>query len=226
MQPCEVQDLGRISWSAANALQSRLVEDRKAGRIPDQLLLCEHPPVVTLGRNAKAEHVLASPDILRRAGIEVHETNRGGDVTFHGPGQLVAYPVLDLNEWRRDVHAYVRALEETVILTLAQFGIKGERSAVNSGVWVRQGETEAKICAVGVHISRWVTSHGLALNVSTNLDYFRYIVPCGLAHPVTSMERIGMRPSRSDVAAALIGQFGFVFEKHIAVPETVGERIP
>lgn len=226
MQLCEVQELGRISWSAANALQSRLVEDRQARRIPDQLLLCEHPPVVTLGRNAKAEHVLASPEVLRRAGIEIHETNRGGDVTFHGPGQLVAYPILDLNEWRRDVHAYVRALEETVIRTLEQFGIVGERSAINSGVWVREGEMEAKICAVGVHLGRWVTSHGLALNITTDLDYFRYIVPCGLAHPVTSMERIGMRPSCSDVAAALIGHFSSVFEKHIAVPETVGERIP
>lgn len=227
MRLCEVQDLGRISWSAANALQSKLVEDRKAGRIPDRLLLCEHPPVVTLGRNAKFEHVLAPPEVLRRAGIEMHETNRGGDVTFHGPGQLVAYPILDLNEWKRDVHAYVRALEETAIRTLAEFGIAGERSEINSGVWVREpGGALAKICAVGVHISRWVSSHGLALNVSTDLDYFRYIVPCGLPHPVTSMARLGVRPDLAPVAHEFTRQFANVFEKQIAVPETVGETIP
>jgi lipoyl(octanoyl) transferase len=227
MRVCEVQDLGRISWSAANARQSRLVEQRRAGRIPDQLLLCEHPPVVTLGRNAKPEHVLASPEILRRAGIAVEETNRGGGVTFHGPGQLVAYPILDLNEWKRDVRAYVQALEETVIRTLAEFGIAGERSAVNPGVWVREANGSlAKICAVGVHISRWVTSHGLALNVSTDLDYFRYIVPCGLPHPVTSMKRLGVRAAWDQAAAAFCRQFASVFERRIAVPETVGERIP
>lgn len=227
MHPCEVQDLGRISWSAANALQSRLAEDRKAGRIPDRLLLCEHPPVVTLGRNAQARHLLATPEILRRAGIAVHETNRGGDVTFHGPGQLVAYPILDLNDWKRDVHAYVRALEETAIRTLADFGVSGERSAINSGVWVRESNGAlAKICAVGVHISRWVTSHGLALNVSTDLDYFRYIVPCGLPHPVTSMERLGVRVGLEEVADAFSRRFAAVFERQIAVPEPVGERIP
>lgn len=226
MHPCEVQDLGRIGWSAADALQARLAEDRQAGRIPDQLLLCEHPPTVTLGRNAKSQHVLASPEILRRAGIAVHETNRGGDVTFHGPGQLVAYPILDLNGWKRDVHAYVRALEETAIRTLADSGVAGGRSDINSGVWVREANGAlAKICAVGVHIGRWVTSHGLALNVSTDLDYFRYIVPCGLPQPVTSMERLGIRADFQQVAAALTHHFASVFERHIAVPETVGERI-
>jgi lipoyl(octanoyl) transferase len=227
MRLCEVQDLGRISWSAADALQARLVEDRKAKRIPDQLLVCEHPPVVTMGRNAKAEHVLASPDVLRRAGIEVHETNRGGDVTFHGPGQLVVYPILDLNDWKRDVHAYVRAIEETVIGALGDFGIRGERSTINSGVWVRgEDGALAKICAVGIHISRWVTSHGLACNITTDLDYFRYIVPCGLTHPVTSVARLGVEANSAEVAAAIVRHFGSVFQLQLAVPETVGERIP
>jgi len=194
MRTCEVQDLGRLSWKEAYGRQRELVDLRKRGEIGDQLLFVEHPNVVTMGRNGKAANVLASPEILERSGIAFHETDRGGDVTYHGPGQIVGYPILDLNGWKRDVHAYVRAIESIIINTLEDFGIAGERSSLNSGVWVKI----AKICAVGIHISRWVTSHGFALNVSTDLNYFRYIVPCGLSAPVTSMREQGIAASRAE----------------------------
>lgn len=207
MRTCEVQDLGRLSWKEAYGRQRELVDLRKRGEIGDQLLFVEHPHVVTMGRNGKAANVLASPEILERSGIAFHETDRGGDVTYHGPGQIVGYPILDLNGWKRDVHAYVRAIESIVIDTLQDFGIAGERSSLNSGVWVGG----AKICAVGIHISRWVTSHGFALNVSTDLNYFRYIVPCGLSAPVTSMREQGSTASREDVQDAIARRFGEFF---------------
>ena len=206
--PCEVRDLGRIGYKDAWDIQLDLVRARKSGTACDQLVLVEHPPTITLGRNADAAHVLADTDRLRALGIDVQETDRGGDVTYHGPGQLVAYPILDLKAWRRDVAAYLRALEEVMIATLGDFGIPARRVEGLTGVWVG----DAKIGALGVHLSRWVTSHGLALNVATDLGHFGLIVPCGLTKPVTSMEQLlGRAPSREAVTGSLALRFGEVF---------------
>ena len=185
-----------------------MVQARKQGQICDQLLFVEHPPTITLGRNADAAHILEAPGRLRRIGVSVEETDRGGDVTYHGPGQVVAYPILDLREWRRDVAAYLRALEQVIMATLLDFGVCSRRIEGLTGVWVG----EAKVAALGVHLSRWVTSHGLALNVSTNLDHFQLIVPCGLTKPVTSLEKIlGKAPSRESVIDSMRTRFGAVF---------------
>ena len=201
------RDLGRVRWAEAYALQQELSEQRKRREIPDQLLLVEHPHVVTMGRNGHMENVIAGEDVLARAGIDFHHTNRGGDVTYHGPGQLVGYPILDLNDWQRDVHAYVRAVEEVIIRTVGAFGLTGERVAGATGVWV----SGAKVCAIGVHISRWVTSHGFALNVETDLQYFQYIIPCGLTLPVTSMRALGVAAGLDEVKPVLRQQFANVF---------------
>lgn len=197
-----------MRWGAAYALQAELVAQRQRGEIADQLLLVEHPHVVTMGRNGHAANVLASPEVLAATGIEYYETNRGGDVTYHGPGQLVGYPIVHLNEWKRDVHAYVRALEEVIIRTLADFGVTGERVAGATGVWAGG----AKVCAIGVHLSRWVSSHGFALNVETDLQYFQYIVPCGLTKPVTSLRQLGVAASMADVKSAVCRRFSEVYE--------------
>jgi lipoyl(octanoyl) transferase len=207
MRICEFTDLGRIGYTEALALQRTLVARRKAGEIPDQLLFVEHPHVITLGRNAKEQHVLASDEVLARAGIDVQITDRGGDVTYHGPGQLVGYPILDLKDWQRDVVAYVRSLEEALIQALGEFGLRGERVDGMTGVWVNGG----KVAAIGVHLSRWVTSHGFALNIDTALDYFRYIVPCGLTRPVTSLRALDCAASRVQVGAAVRRSFARVF---------------
>ena len=204
---CEARDLGRMRWAEAYALQQELVEQRKRQEIPDQLLLVEHPHVVTMGRNGHMENLIAGEEILSRTGIDFHHTNRGGDVTYHGPGQLVGYPILDLNEWKRDVHAYVRAVEEIIIQTIGVFGLQGGRVAGATGVWVNG----AKVCAIGIHISRWVTSHGFALNVATDLQYFQYIIPCGLTLPVTSLRALGVSASIDEVKLVLRQQFGKVF---------------
>ncbi len=196
-----------MRWAEAYALQQQLAEQRKRHEIPDQLLFVEHPHVVTMGRNGQMKNLIASEDILARTGIDFHHTNRGGDVTYHGPGQLVGYPILDLNDWKRDVHAYVRAVEQTIIDTIGVFGLRGERVEGATGVWVNG----AKICAIGVHISRWVTSHGFALNVDTDLQYFQYIIPCGLTLPVTSMRALGVGASMDEVKLALRQQFAKVF---------------
>jgi lipoyl(octanoyl) transferase len=207
--PCVVSNLGRLGFADAFDLQRKLVEQRKHGEIPDQLLIVEHPHVVTMGRNGHDENVLATPELLARAGIEFHRTDRGGDVTYHGPGQIVGYPIFDLREWKRDVVAYVRAIEQVLIDTLADFRIEAARIAGATGVWTEKG----KIAAIGVHISRWVTSHGFALNVETDLNYFRYIVPCGLTKPVTSMRALGSPAPREEVIAALEKHFGRVFNR-------------
>ena len=208
---CEWRDAGRLDYSSALSLQRRLVEQRKQGLIPDQLPLLEHPHTITLGRNGHLENLLANEELLARSGIAFHPTDRGGDITYHGPGQLVGYPILDLNEWRRDVGAYVRAIEQTLIDTLADFGILAARLEKLTGVWV-DGK---KIAAIGVHISRWVTSHGFALNVSTDLRYFQYIIPCGLSKPVTSMAELGCSASREAVAEAVAAHFGRIFERQM-----------
>ena len=204
---CEARDLGRMRWAEAYALQQELSEQRKRQEIGDQLLLVEHPHVVTMGRNGHMSNLIAGEEILARTGIDFHHTNRGGDVTYHGPGQLVGYPILDLNDWKRDVHAYVRAVEDVIIQTIGQFGLQGGRVEGATGVWV----DGAKICAIGVHISRWVTSHGFALNVESDLQYFQYIIPCGLTLPVTSMRALGVGASMAEVKLALRQQFAKVF---------------
>jgi lipoyl(octanoyl) transferase len=208
---CEVRDLGRIGYQEAFDLQRTLVDQRKHGLIPDQLLILEHPHVITMGRNGHFENLLASEEVLERAGIQFHQTDRGGDVTYHGPGQIVGYPILDLRDWKRDVVAYVRAVEETLIQALGEFGVEGQRVAGCTGVWVGQ----AKVAAIGVHISRWVTSHGFALNLDPDLDYFRYIVPCGLTKPVTSLRALGVEATRHQVAGALVRSFARVFDREI-----------
>jgi len=213
--PCELRNLGRMPYGEAFELQRTEVERRKRREIPDQLLIVEHPPVVTMGRNGHSENLLASPQVLERAGIEFHHTDRGGDVTYHGPGQIVGYPIIDLREWKRDVVAYIRAIEEVLIQALGEFGLYGSRLQGATGVWVSTPGGPAKIAAIGVHISRWVTSHGFAVNVDADLSYFRYIVPCGLTKPVTSMRELGLYASREETIAALARSFGRVFERKI-----------
>ncbi len=221
MSKCEVRDLGRIGYAAASEIQQELVEQRKRGEICDQLLFVEHPHVITLGRNGHMENLLAGEEHLRGAGISFHQTNRGGDITYHGPGQIVGYPIVDLREWKRDVVGYVRALEQVIMDALLQFGIGSDRLDGCTGVWV-DGK---KIAAIGVHISRWVTSHGFALNVSTDLSYFQYIVPCGLTKPVTSLRELGCNASREAVSAALTGQFSIQFGCQVLETALVMEGI-
>jgi lipoyl(octanoyl) transferase len=208
MRNCEIRQLGRMSYGGALELQERLVAERKQGLISDQLLLLEHAHVITLGRNGHMENVLADSEILSRAGISFYPTDRGGDVTYHGPGQLVGYPILDLREWKRDVGAYVRGVEQAIIETLADYGMEAERIPKLTGVWVGG----RKIAAIGVHISRWVTSHGFALNVATDLTYFQYIVPCGLTKPVTSMAELGVYAGLEAVSDRFAGHFGRIFD--------------
>lgn len=200
MRPLRVIHLGRRAYGPTLELQHRLLAQTIADpQAPEHLLLVEHdPPTVTLGRSAKAQHILAGADQLVEAGIELHEIRRGGDVTYHGPGQLVAYPILRLDAMGRDIHRYIRRLEGSVIDTLAAFGLTGVRVPGRTGVWVG----DAKVAAIGVAARRWVSYHGLALNVDPNLDHFRLIVPCGIADkPVTSMARLSGGP----VDASLVG---------------------
>ena len=204
-----VRRLGRISYDDGLTLQAQLVEERRAGTIPDTLLLLEHPPVITLGVRTRQgpKHIVASPDELARAGVTVHETGRGGDVTYHGPGQLVGYLILDLAPDRKDVHRYVRDIEEVLIRTAAAFGVDATRVTGLTGVWAGPPGREEKLAAIGVRISRWITSHGFALNVSTTLSHFDLIVPCGIVdRGVTSLEQLLKRPvamaEAEDAAAA------------------------
>ena len=219
MRSCELRELGHVDYETALQLQRQLVAERKEGLIPDQLLLLEHPHVITRGRNGQLQTLLASEEVLRRAGISFYPTDRGGDITYHGPGQLVGYPILDLREWKRDVGAYVRGVEQAIIDTLADFGIAASRIPKLTGVWVG----ERKIAAIGVHISRWVTSHGFALNVTTDLSYFQYIVPCGLTKPVTSMAQLGTKTGLTEVSRSLAAHFGRVFDYQM--PEAARDRV-
>jgi lipoyl(octanoyl) transferase len=222
-----VIDAGRLSYADGLALQQDHWEEVLASRDADgsvgRLLLLEHdPPVITVSRRKTSrEHLVATPELLEREGVEVHETDRGGDITYHGPGQLVAYPILDLNKLRLNLHAYLRFLEQIVIDTCADFGVAAHRDVCATGVWVGGDpatQTEscpgpaggAKICAMGVRVRRWVTTHGLALNVTTNLDHFKLIVPCGLVgRPVTSLrDQLGDAcPDMSDAKEALARRF-------------------
>src|SRR5690348_16742728 len=194
--------LGLIGYAEAYALQKRIVAARKADAIEDVLLLCEHSHVITQGRNGKREHLLVSERVLRQKGVEYHETSRGGDITYHGPGQSVGYPILNLGAIGRDVVWYVRTLEEAMIRATAEFGITAERVGGKTGIWVRARNTEEKLAAIGVHISRWVTSHGFAYNVSTDLRNFELIVPCGIADSkATSLEKLlGRSVAEKEVA--------------------------
>jgi lipoyl(octanoyl) transferase len=205
----EVRRLGRVPYGEGLALQERLVAERQAGRIPDTLLLLEHDPVFTLGRNARAEHVLFPEAELRARGFEVYETGRGGDVTYHGPGQVVGYPILSLAPDRCDVHRYVRDIEEVLIRTCADYGVAAGRVAGMTGAWVGA----AKIAAIGVRIARWVTSHGFAFNAGGDLSPFGLIVPCGIRdRGVTSLERLLGRPVPADeVMERLGGHLAAVF---------------
>ena len=220
MSGCLQVDLGLAGYAEAYALQKRAVAARKVGAIEDVLLFCEHPHVITQGRNGKREHLLASENVLRQKSVEFFETSRGGDVTYHGPGQIVAYPILNLGAIRRDVVWYVRQLEEAMIRATAEFGIEAVREEGKTGVWVKAtslGMTEnakaEKLAAIGVHISRWVTSHGLAYNVSTDLRNFELIVPCGIAdRKATSLEKLlGRRVEMNEVMPKLAKHLGDVF---------------
>ena len=225
MKNCLVVDLGLIAYGAAWELQRRVVAARKANAAPDVLLLCEHPHVITLGRNGKREHLRASDLLLRQMGVEFCATDRGGDITYHGPGQLVGYPILNLAEIRRDVVWYVRQLEEAMIRASEDFGIRAARQARKTGVWVDVPEAgEGKLGAIGVHISRWVTSHGFAYNVATDLRYFDLIVPCGIPDKrPTSLERLLGRPvSLAEVAPRMVARLGEVFGR-AARPATRGD---
>ncbi len=220
MNLLQVLHLGSVDYGTALQLQETLVSLRKQGKIADTLLLLEHPPVITLGRNAKERNIVASPESLAKSGVEVFEINRGGDVTFHGPGQLVGYPICDLRKISPKIGAveFVRKLEEVLIRACAEFGVAADRVPGMTGVWA---DAERKIAAIGVHISRGVTSHGFALNVTTDLECFKMIVPCGIADkPVTSMEQelAGKehRPLEVDaVSNAITRQFGNVFGMQI-----------
>ena len=217
LNSCHIVDLGLIGYAEACALQKRVVAARKAGAIEDVLLLCEHPHVITLGRNGKRENLLASESVLRQKGVEFHATNRGGDITYHGPGQIVGYPILNLGAIRRDVVWYVRMLEEALIRTTAEFGIVANRVTGKTGIWIENETTEEKLAAIGVHISRWVTSHGFAYNVSTDLRYFELIVPCGIAdRKATSLEKLLKRKvEEKEVAPKIAKHLGELFELEI-----------
>ena len=246
-----VVQLGQLDYAEGLRLQQKLVDLRKAGEIGDVLLLLEHAPVITLGRNAKAAHVLASPDALAARGVEVFECDRGGDVTFHGPGQIVGYPIFDLRGfsrqpsgvshqenadttseslpgWRKTLGAvdYVRRLEEVLIRTCGEFGIPTKRVVGLTGAWT-ETEPESKIAAIGVHISRSVTSHGFALNVNNDLSFFNLIVPCGItAKPVTSMQKeLGREVDIQGVAQSLVRNFSAVFGQQMLWVDSVNALI-
>jgi len=208
-----VVDLGLIEYGAALEWQRRVVAARKAGAVPDVLLLCEHPHVITLGRSGKRTNLRASGQVLQQMGVSFFETDRGGDITYHGPGQLVGYPILNLGDIRRDVAWYVRGLEEAMIRATAEFGIASRRVSGRTGVWVDVSESEEKLGAIGVHLSRWVTSHGFAYNVSTDLDYFDLIVPCGIANKrATSLEQLlGRRVGKEEIAPRIGAHLGELF---------------
>jgi lipoyl(octanoyl) transferase len=215
MRELETRRLGIVSYGDALELQRGLVEERRAGRQPDVLLLLQHPHVLTLGvhRGGGRSNVLATPARLNELGVEVFETGRGGDVTYHGPGQIVGYPILDLRPDRCDVHRYVHDLEEVMIRTLRDFDIEGCRLKGLTGAWVR-GE---KVGAIGVRISRWITSHGFAFNVNTDLTFFNLIVPCGIAdRGVTSLSKLkGRTCSLPAVEDTIVRHFCEVFERKL-----------
>ena len=233
--------LGRVGYAAGLELQRRLVEARHAGRIGNTLVLLEHPPVLTLGRNSDRKNVLATDEFLAYRGVEIHEINRGGDVTYHGPGQLVGYPIVDLRSFagsglgrRLGAVEYVRWVEEALIRACSDFGVKTERVTGRTGVWTLAGGSieEKKIAAIGVHISRGITSHGFALNVTTDLRDFELIIPCGIGdRTVTSLElevseEVGAGLTMEKVMHAVARQFGRVLEHQVLWLESLGDLLP
>jgi lipoyl(octanoyl) transferase len=220
-RPLAVRRLGRVPYGEALALQAELVRQRRAGEVPDTLLLLEHPHVITLGSGWHPENILVSEQERLDRGIELFETGRGGDVTYHGPGQLVGYPILDLKTDRCDLHAYLRDLEEVLIRALADFGIAAERADRLTGAWVGS----RKLAAIGVRVSSgWITSHGFALNVATDLDFFSTIVPCGIReHGVGSIESVlGRSVEMGAVEAAVVRRFGEVFRRAVVEVSRAG----
>lgn len=219
MQQCEVRDLAVVTYENGLQMQETLVRMRQQDQIPDQLLLLEHTPVITMGRVGKPENLLASEETLKRNGIRFYETTRGGDITYHGPGQLVAYPILHLGEGRRDVRKYVTRLEEVLIRTARDFGVEATRSEGNRGVWV---DGRDKLASIGVRIAKWVTSHGIALNVGTNLDHFALITPCGIQGAgVTSLQKLaGTQVTMDAVRKSFTQHFSEIFERelHLTAP--------
>jgi lipoyl(octanoyl) transferase len=222
MRRCDLHQLHLVTYENGMKLQQKLAEMRQRDEIDDQLLLLEHPPVITLGRGGKVANLLASPDILRRERVRFFETTRGGDITYHGPGQIVGYPILHLGDGSRDVRKYVTKLEEVLIRTVAEYGIVATRAEGKRGIWVGNN----KIGAIGVRIARWVTSHGWALNVNTNLDHFRLITPCGLhGTGVTSIAAETRRPvSTEEVREVLADNFADVFQRKL-VPRDESIRL-
>ena len=223
MRPLSVRRLGLVPYADGLELQRALVEERKADRIPDTLLLLQHPHVLTIGvKKDGREHILASPERLASLGVEVFETGRGGDVTYHGPGQLVGYPILDLNPDRRDVHKYVRDLEEVMIRVCADYGLTAGRVKGFSGAWI----ADEKIGAIGVRISRWITSHGFAFNVTTDVDFFNLIVPCGIADKgVTSLQsKLGRMVEMPEVEDRFVARFTGVFDR-VSEPLTPAQSV-
>ena len=222
MIPLEVRHLGTVPYTDAVEIQRALVEERRAERVPDLLLILEHPHVITIGakRDAARAHLIATPELLAERHIELHETGRGGDITYHGPGQLVGYPILDLRPDRCDVHKYVRDLEDVMIGAAADFGVAAGRVRGLTGAWVGAD----KLGAIGVRISRWITSHGFAFNVMTDLDYFKLIVPCGIAEGgVTSLARAAGRPvGLGEARASIVAHFCEVFGRTLATPAAAG----
>ncbi len=224
-----IMDLGRISYAEAWALQERLLREVVAVKrrnrtvedpvpVPHRFLFCEHEPVYTLGKSGKEDHLLLGPDQLSSQGIDYYKINRGGDITYHGPGQIVGYPILDLECFFTDVHRYVRSLEEAIIRTLAEYELEATRLPGYTGVWRKDAGQSGwrKICAIGVHLSRWVTMHGFALNVNTELQYFDQIIPCGIQDgdkEVTSMSReLGLEVDQSQVQERLLFHFSRIFD--------------
>jgi lipoyl(octanoyl) transferase len=234
MQTVLFEDCGRIGYQEAWDYQERLLRgiiDAKVARqeTVSRLLFCEHPPVYTLGKSGSLDHILISDSDRQARGIEFYNTNRGGDITFHGPGQLVAYPILDLEHFGTDIGKYLRNLEQVIIFTLADFGLKGERSPGETGVWLEPSVKgrERKICAMGVRCSRWVTMHGLALNMNTNLDFFNHIVPCGIAQKqVTSLAReLGAPIDESVVKDRVRQHFEQVFDASLSPAPGAGSVV-
>jgi lipoyl(octanoyl) transferase len=220
MRKCELHQLHLVTYENGMHLQQKLVEMRQRDEIADQLLLLEHPPVITLGRGGDAGNLLAPPEVLQAERVRFFETTRGGDITYHGPGQVVGYPILHLGEGNRDIRKYVTNLEEVLIRTVAEYGITAARIDGKRGIWVANN----KIAAIGVRIARWVTSHGWALNVNTNLEHFRFITPCGIqGMGVTSIEReLGRQVPLAEVRAVLAKHFAELFERELVPrPETL-----
>jgi lipoyl(octanoyl) transferase len=222
MKDCIAAWLGTIPYSRALELQMNICNSKKHGFLPDVLLLLEHPPVITLGRNANRQNLLVAEEFLKARGVELWDVDRGGDITFHGPGQLVGYPILSLEGEERDVRKYMQNLEESLIRLLARYGICGERNADYTGVWTGA----KKIAAMGVHLSRWITRHGFAFNVATDLSFYDLIVPCGIkGKGVTSMRQLlEFAPELREVADNYILEFAFTFNRNMMVMDEFGLR--